>query len=321
MKIPTIKITRATIVLVVALAVGGIAALTARNYLNGQMAALEAQTRGNHVNVVVAKRELKRGDVLNSESVAVRSVPADFAHSNALQPNEFDRFDGHVLAFSAKAGEMVLWSMLESKKAPTFSARLDAGHRAITVPVDEINSISGLLEPGDLVDLMVTLDQKGKKFTIPFLQTIRVLATGQRAADDPKSGEKRQYTTVTLDATPEQAENVIVAREAGKITALLRNPNDKQHPYPVIKSLAALLGSQAFGDSLLGIRQVPVIYGGRGSKVPPEGTMLGQYVYAPANPVPPNLAQKPSSAGTRLGDTSEADADAVVTPPPLSTPV
>lgn len=267
------------IVLGVAVGIGLLAALAARSYLSSQMAAMEARTKGNPVNVIVAKRELKKGEKLSSDNVAVRMIPGDYAHSNAVNPNDFDRLDGQALAYPVKPGEMILWSLMEGKKTPPFSTRIAAGHRAITVPVDEVNSMSGMLEPGDMIDLLVTVDQKGKKVTFPLLQSVQVMATGQRSADDPRSGERRQYSTVTLDTTLEQAQNVIVAHESGKITALLRNPEDKQIFGNIGADLAALLGLK--GDSktlaLEGEREVPVLYGGRGGKLPPEGLNLGQY--------------------------------------------
>src|SRR5690606_18918337 len=147
---------------------------------------------------------------------------------------------GRAVAFDVKAGEMLMWSQMEGEKVPTFSTRIEAGRRAITVAVDEINSISGLLEPGDLIDLLVTVDQQGEKVTVPLLQGVRVMATGQRSVDDPKSGERRMYSTVTLNTDPLQAQNVVLAREAGRITALLRNPQDST-PLPGMQGdLAAL---------------------------------------------------------------------------------
>lgn len=297
MKFPlkNIKITKTWVVLGVALATGLLAALGARNYLSDRMAAIESRNLGEKINVVVAKGKMQKGDIISSDTVAVRSVPLDYAHSNALMPNQFDTFDGKVLAFGVNGGEMILWSMLEGKKTPTFSARVETGRRAITVPVDEINSISGLLEPGDLIDLMVTINKKEKKFTFPLLQTVRVMATGQRSVDDPKSGERRQYSTVTLDTTPEQAQNVIVAREAGKITALLRNPSDKQEFRGGSNDLASMLGSKADAElnsleHALDVRQVPVLYGGRSGKIPPEGLQMGKYVQSSGGQLPSTSA-------------------------------
>ena len=275
----------------VALGIGLLAALAARSYLSSRMEAIEARGKGKMVNVVVAKRDLSRGAKLSEDSVAVRAIPVDYAQSLAVTPDAFDRIDGQVLAYPVKSGEMILWGLMEGKKVPTFSTRVEAGHRAMTVPVDEINSISGLLEPGDIVDLIATIDKKGKKITFPLLQSVQVIATGQRSVDDPKSGQRREYSTITFDITPEQAQNVIVARDAGKITALLRNPQDTQI-YGKKWDIAALLGLKGAGkDGGMDDRQVPVLYGGRGNKIPPEGLKLGQYVNASgagavaANPV------------------------------------
>ncbi len=259
-------------VLGVALTIGLLAALGARSYLFSQLAEIEARGKGRMVEVVVAKTDLAKGQRLSSDNLAVRPVPADYAHSLALKPEQFERVDGRALAYEAKGGEAILWSMLEGSKVPTFSARVASGRRAITVPVDEINSISGLLEPGDRIDLMVSLEHGGRQRSFPLLQGVEVMATGQRSVDDPRSGERRLYSTVTLDTDPWQAQNIIVAREAGKLTALLRNPQD-QAPVPGgTADLAAWLADKhgPMGDG------VPVLYGGRGAKLPPEGLRLGR---------------------------------------------
>jgi pilus assembly protein CpaB len=285
MKLSDIKAFRpnkTTLVLVAAIGIGLVAALGARSYLSGRVADLEAKARGRNVAVVVAKSDLVKGARLSSNIVAVRNIPMEFAHSSAVIPEQFDRVDGQALAFNVKAGEMILWGLLEGKKVPTFSARVEAGRRAITVPVDEINSISGLLEPGDLIDLIVTVDHRGKKITVPLMQSVRVMATGQRAVDDPKSGERKIYSTVTLDTDPKQAQNVIVARDAGRITALLRNPQDKTSTRGGQGDLSALLGATPSAAGGSG-QEVPVLYGGRSGKIPPEALRLGLYVQSAAS--------------------------------------
>ncbi|MGZ5172026.1 MAG: Flp pilus assembly protein CpaB, partial [Burkholderiales bacterium] len=84
-----------------------------------------------------------------------------------------------------------------------------------------------------------------------------------------KSGEKTQFATVTLDATPEQARSIIIARETGKLTALLRNPEDKA---PIgLKSIntTALFNSRIVATRHLA-QEVPVLYGGNNTKMPPH---------------------------------------------------
>ena len=270
------------VILAFSVGIGLAAAIGAKRYLSNQMIAIETRARGKTVAIVVAKRDLAKGTRLSADTLAVRPVPQNFSHSLAVLPEQFDRVEGQTLAYPVKSGEMILWSLLEGKKSPSFSARVAVGRRAMTVPVDEINSISGMLEPGDTVDLMATIERKNKKITFPLLQSVRVMATGQRSADDPKSGERRQYSTVTLDTSPSQAQRVIVAREAGRITALLRNPKDKRAMPNAADDVAALLGIKggdgqfAEGDEW----QIPVLYGGRGSIFPSEALRLGQTLHA-----------------------------------------
>lgn len=260
----------------IAIVIGGLAALAARSYLSSRVADLEGRARGKNISLVVAKIDLVKGSKLSTENVAVRPIPEEYAHSTAVLPDQFERIEGQPLASNVKAGEMILWGLVESKKPPTFSARVETGHRAITVPVDEINSISGMLEPGDLIDLMVTSEKKGKKLTIPLLQGVQIMATGQRSVDDPKSGERRLYSTVTLDTDLVQAHNLIMAREVGRLTALLRNPQDKAQTALSQSEISALLGLTSAGkDSALDATEVPVLYGGGAAKLPPEGLHMG----------------------------------------------
>jgi len=179
---------RTWMVLGLALLTGGIAAFAASRFLDGQVAAIEARGRGKMTAVVVAKVDIAKGEKVSSANLAVREIPSEYAHSVAITPDDFARIDGQAVAYPVKAGEMILWGLMETQRAPSFSARVESGHRAMTVPVDEINSISGMLEPGDMIDLIATIEQDGRKATFPLLQRMQVLATGQRG----RRSEKRR---------------------------------------------------------------------------------------------------------------------------------
>lgn len=256
------RINKNWIVLLAALGVGGLAALGAKNYLGAQMAEIEAREKNKAmVQMVVAKTDLEKGSALSADNVAVRPVPKEWAHSGAITPDQFGRAEGAVLAYPANSGEPLIWSQLEGQRTPTFSARLAQGRRAVTVPVDEISSLSGMVEPGDLIDIVVSLKKDSKNFTFTLLQSVTVLATGTKASpDDQDPGGQRTFTTITLDTTPEDAKRVIAAREVGRVTALLRAPNDASSVSRDRSDALSLLGL-ASGFSSVG-SSVPVIYGG-----------------------------------------------------------
>ena len=264
------RINKTWVILGIAVLIGGLAALGAKTFLSSEIDAINARGKGATAAVLVAKQALKRGDRITTDTVAVRQIPVAYAQSSALTPEAFDRVDGQTLGYPVGAGEMILWSLMEGKRVPTFSARVEVGHRAMTVAVDEINSISGMLEPGDRIDLLVTVDRLGKKIIRPLLQNVQVMATGQRAVDSPREGERHQYSTVTIDITPAQAHQVILARESAKVTALLRNPEDRNRLQGGNANMVALLGAP---DSIRPDIGIPVLYGG---SIAPELLQMGR---------------------------------------------
>ena len=263
-------INRSWVLLGVALLLGLGSAVGVKRYIEQHVEAIDARDRQRKtVAVVVPLEDMVKGARLTSDNVAVREVPAEFAHSNALKPDDFSRIEGQQLAYPVARGEMLLWSLVDGQRATSFSARVPTGRRAITVPVDEISSISGMLQPGDHIDLMVTAKRDSHVYMFPLLQNVTVLATGAQAIPisdwNGKENSRRNYTTVTLDASPEDARRVLAAREVGKLAALLRAPGDTAPALSTREDAMSLLGL-GDGKALKNANDVtvPVLYGGRG---------------------------------------------------------
>ncbi|WP_296226857.1 Flp pilus assembly protein CpaB [Ralstonia sp. UBA689] len=236
-----LKINRNWVMLGLAVALGLSATFLSNKLLRDRVASIEEEARRGRkmVSVVVAKKDLQRGDTLNADVLAVRQIPADYVHSTAILPNQFDAIVNQRLVTPLKRGEELLEAHTEGRGTQIFSGMLKVGSRALTFPVDEINSISGMLRPGDKIDLIVTLRdanpgaaQGSKDMTFPLLSNVAVLATGQQIGrggrnDDPNTA-KQTFATVTLETTPEDANRIITAESTGKLTAVLRNPEDGQ---------------------------------------------------------------------------------------------
>lgn len=279
------SLNRSWLILGLALGLGGLAAFGVNQYITRQVQDIEARSKSQRtVRVVVPKEDLAKGTALTAKMVAVREIPAEWAHSNALSPEQFERVENQKLAYPAARGEMLLWSLLEGQRAPSFSSRLATGRRAITVPVNDVNSISGMLEPGDRIDLMVTVKKDKRAFMFPLMQNVSILATGTRAVveADGKDG-KRTYTTITLEASPDEAQRVLAAREVGSLAAVLRAPGDNLIAGAKRKDAMGLLGFTENGEA--GDGGVPVLYGGQGGLK--NGQRLGALTPARnADPLP-----------------------------------
>ncbi|PID42072.1 MAG: Flp pilus assembly protein CpaB [Proteobacteria bacterium] len=218
------------IMLLVSLIVGAVAVFASKNYIQKQIQFYQSQIEKTEemVNVVVPKKKLARGSIITSQSLAVRSIPTQYFDSNSVQPENYTVAIGQKLNFDLDEGRPLLWAHLDGGLAPTFSGKIEDGLRALTIRVDEINSISGFLQPMDNVDLLLTYqDEKEGKVTYPIMQSLHVLATGVKTVVD-KTGRSavNRYSTITVQVTPENAMKITLAQDVGKITATLRHPED-----------------------------------------------------------------------------------------------
>ena len=235
-------------VLLAAVGLGLAGAAAAHYTLSRSLREIKAEQTAT-VAVVVARSELATGSAITVQTVSAREVPAAWAQSTAIRPDEFSSIENAHLKNPVGKGEMIMWSMIEKPGDQQISGVVSSGRRAITVPVDEISSLSGMLQPGDIIDLIASADKDDRTVNFPLLQHVRVLATGSRIrSTSPGGGDDnadRQFTNITLDTSPEEARRVIAARDSGRLTAILRNPGDNQAIGDYRLSMNDLMGGAA----------------------------------------------------------------------------
>ena len=158
--------------LVGAIGFGIFAALLGGLYLKSREAAILASLKGPEepdVAVVVAKQDLKKGQTISPDFFALRKVPQKFVHENAVLPDEFNRYVGQALVTDLGAGKSLLKSFINADFPVDFSDIVPAGKRAMTVTVDEVNSIGGHLRPGNYIDLYVNIPFEVSGFSPKFI--------------------------------------------------------------------------------------------------------------------------------------------------------
>ncbi|HEX7388358.1 MAG TPA: Flp pilus assembly protein CpaB [Castellaniella sp.] len=265
-----LQIPRAAVLASVALLAGCLAAASLALHLKERERELEARTHMTMVPRIVAARDLPSGTRLMADHLAVRDFPSQWVSRDALPASRHLELEGLVLTSALRAGDLVTPAHTHRPQV-AFSSQLAPGRRAITLPVDQVNSLSGLLQPGDLVDLYVSFDHQRKRLTAPLLQGMLVLATGRETrAGDPDS---QSYSTVTLDAAPDEVVRLVAARQAGTLTAILRHPEDSRADLRAVRGdLATLLG--LVPAPIPKNRRPVILYGASGSRsglVSPSG--------------------------------------------------
>ena len=266
MKALNFVMSRTAILAGLAALTGALAAGALALHLQARERELAAQAHVPMVERIVAARDLPAGTRLVPDLLAVRSFPAQWVGSDTLPAMRHGELEGLVLTTALRAGDAVL-PVHTLRPQSAFSTQLAPGRRAITFPVDQVNSLSGLLQPGDLIDLYVSFDHQRKRLTAPLLQGMLVLATGRETRMAEAGGEG--YSTVTLDAGPEDVVKLVAARQGGTLTAILRHPDDAQPDRRAMRGdLAALLGLS--NPPPPASRRPVILYGASGARALPS---------------------------------------------------
>jgi pilus assembly protein CpaB len=190
----------------------------------------EAAAPTDRVALLIAARPLRAGTLLKPEDLAAEQRAAKEVPAGARIDTEAARSDllGALIRRNLAKGDVLLSSdALNPGDRGFLAAVLGSGMRAVTVGVDAVSGLSGLVWPGDRVDLILTQSQEGND--VPpsrrvsgetVLHDVRVLAIDRQLIQGAtsESPESQAARTVTLEVTPADAERVVVATRLGHLS-------------------------------------------------------------------------------------------------------
>lgn len=177
----------------------------------------------------IAEVDLPVGTQLKSEMIKSVSFLED-----SLPPGYFSDPNilvGRVVISPLKRQELILESRLASSDVTRggMAAILKPGKRAVSIAGNKVLGVSGLVNPGDRVDILLTSsDDKTKtKVNKTVFENVLVLATGTQLSRNPEGGPS-PVDSYTLEVTPEQGEKLLLAASAGQIQFALRSILDRE---------------------------------------------------------------------------------------------
>jgi pilus assembly protein CpaB len=233
------------VVLGVALAAGGVAAFLASGHHEAPPPPIAPPPpQLATVDVLIAKSDLARGQVIGDGDIDWQAWPAAAANPNFIkrsdQPDAIHQFSGAIVRVAIASGEPIREpSVVFAKGSGFMAAILPKGMRAVSMEVSAENAAGGFILPDDHVDVVLTRHDKvqqpgalgDKIVSESILRNVPVLAIDQTVEE--KSGQKVVVgKTATLELTPEQAETLEVARQQGTLSLALRSIVDSQSDSP-----------------------------------------------------------------------------------------
>jgi pilus assembly protein CpaB len=190
------------------------------------------------VGYFVAARPLPKGTLAREEDFTVRTASPDGVPAGAIleTPDSKIGLPGSLVRKFVEAGNAVtLQDILRPRDRGFLASVLAPDSRAISIKVDEESGVSGLIRPGDRVDVVLTqvfekADPVRRALSETVLRNIRVIAIDQDIAQGGRAvttalGKLAQ--TVSLELTQEQVKKITVAKQLGTLSLVVRAAVDE----------------------------------------------------------------------------------------------
>jgi pilus assembly protein CpaB len=209
------------------------------------------------VQVVVAATELSLGTQLTADMLAAAERPVPQAAQSYAAPDELV---GSVIRRTVPAGHVLRTTDFEAGVGPQadISASLSPGLRAMAVALDRVSGVGFLLQPGDYVDVILTMGDSDTPVAIPnplypgessepfillddwtnntsvkvLVQNVQVVAvlappTGDSTNDMAAAAPDDQPLVAVIAVAPDQVELVRYAQQTGFVSLAMRSPQDR----------------------------------------------------------------------------------------------
>lgn len=171
---------------------------------------------------VVAKTDINAGQKVTSEMLELKELSAGSVPPQAIRKTS--DVEGKYAKVDIKAGENLFAYRFSDavSENQNITMKIKDGYRAVSIGVNDISSVTKMIQPEDYVDVVYTANSQ----TSVILENVRVLAVGksltQVAAAASKDNESADYGTVTLELAPADIVKIINADETGSVKFVLR---------------------------------------------------------------------------------------------------
>ncbi len=201
-----------------------------------QMKQIEDERRATRI--VVAAKSIRAGTTITAEDVMLLEHPGVEDSTSVF--DTVDTVIGMMAGDRILAGEPIRVERLVAGGARlSLPDLIEPGMRAVTIRTNRAAGVGGLVQPGNYVDVIVTIRPDNRELTADWvtetiLQGVQVVAVGDalqpedKIEDDKDKAKRRppREIFVTLEVAPAEAEQLALATSRGEVHLSLRAPDD-----------------------------------------------------------------------------------------------
>lgn len=210
------------ILLVVAAGCGLVAMLGVKKAISNNAAEKEET-----IPVLSAVADIQVGSRLDELNTKFVDVAVSKAPEGAV--TSLEEITERSLKVPVMPGDWILKSKLTEKGEIGAVASIPAGMAVVTIPVDATTSHSGMMRPGNRVDLLLSYDDntsgRSVKKMITVMEYVEVFAVDARIYGIDKEGDQLAKN-ISLLVEPEQGKVINLAKRLGELSTMLRPNGD-----------------------------------------------------------------------------------------------
>jgi len=182
------------------------------------------------VTVYVATKSIFQNEQIDSEMIKSKEVFRTQKRVGALERK--DEILNYYTIAPIEKDEQLTRTKLRQTSITELSSRVPPGKRAVTIAVNDVSGVSGMIRIGNRVDILVTYyklefsNQKVKMGseieTLIWRENVQVLSNGEQI-ETPNGIVSKPNGTITVALSPEDAVQVPILQEKTHISLMLRS--------------------------------------------------------------------------------------------------
>ncbi|MBL8014495.1 MAG: Flp pilus assembly protein CpaB [Candidatus Omnitrophica bacterium] len=223
------------LIIVFAIGIGIVAAVTTGGYVQNKIeterALMNKQLQAKQQEFMTLQQQSQeRVDALTQEIVSMKQQQEEIKQQA-------------IAAAQAAAKNMSVGGSGENEKVrkPSLALRTPPGKRAVTVLIESLSAVGGLVDPGDFVDVIAQLNiPKGKNademaeidvVTVMVFQHLQILAINTNLDDRGAYDDQQMADSlkITFAVEPQEAGFMSFVEKNGRIQLALRSPTEKKN--------------------------------------------------------------------------------------------
>ena len=183
------------------------------------------------VKVLVASMDIPPGVLLSEKNCEFKEYPASVVPADAIQTKE-DYHDRGLLV-PVTSGDIIRGTKLGGRGEIAASASIPMGMRTISIQVNDTKTHSGLIQPGDRVDLQISYSVRNASGllitkTATLLEYIEVFASDSIRNLEAGESKEIKAKNISFLVTPEQSKLVQLANTRGELIPIMRSKEDSK---------------------------------------------------------------------------------------------